>query len=80
MKLSLDVVNLTVRILFGFNGATTVTLGDVALPIKARAGHLTSFVLDRRRLGALQRHNGFSLAAFDESYPFNLPPNGKLFD
>ena len=28
-------VNLARRILFGFNGATTVTLGDVVLPVKA---------------------------------------------
>ena len=34
MKLSLGVVNLARRILFGFNGATTVTLGDVVLLIK----------------------------------------------
>ena len=34
MKLSLGVVNSTRRILSGFNGATTVTLGDVTLPIK----------------------------------------------
>ena len=31
MKLSLNVVNSAGRILFGFNGATTVTLGDVVL-------------------------------------------------
>ena len=36
MKLSFGVVNSVGRILFGFNGATTVTLGDVALPVKAR--------------------------------------------
>ena len=36
MKLSLGVMNSTGRILSGFNGATTVTLGDVALPVKAR--------------------------------------------
>ena len=35
MKLSLGVVNLAGRILSGFNGATTVTLGDVMLPVKA---------------------------------------------
>ena len=34
MKLSLGVVNSVGRILSGFKGATTVTLGDVALPIK----------------------------------------------
>ena len=35
MKLFLGVVNSTRRILSCFNGATTVTLGDVALPVKA---------------------------------------------
>ena len=43
MKLSLGVVNSTRRILSGFNGATTVTLGDVMLPIKA--GPVTQRVL-----------------------------------
>ena len=36
MKLSLDVVNLAGRILSSFNGATTVTLRDVTLPVKVR--------------------------------------------
>ena len=35
MKLCLGVVNSVGRILYGFNGATTVTLGDVVLPVKA---------------------------------------------
>ena len=35
MKLSLDVVNSIGQILSGFNGATTMTLEDVTLPIKA---------------------------------------------
>ena len=43
IKLSLGVVNLTRRILFGFNGSTIVTLGDVALPVKA--GPMTQQVL-----------------------------------
>ena len=34
MKLSLGMMNSTERILSGFNGATTVTLGDVALLVK----------------------------------------------
>ena len=36
IKLSLEVVNSAGRILYGFNGATTVTLGDVALLVKAK--------------------------------------------
>ena len=43
MKLSLGMLNLAERILFGFNGATTVTLGDVTLPVKA--GPVTQQVL-----------------------------------
>ena len=43
MKLSLGVVNSARRILSCFNGATTVTLGDVMLPIKA--GPVTQWVL-----------------------------------
>ena len=35
LKLSLVVVNSAERILYGFNGATTVTLEDVAIPVKA---------------------------------------------
>ena len=36
MNLSLGMVNSAGQIHSGFNGATTVTLGDVALPLKAR--------------------------------------------
>ena len=43
MMLSLGVVNSTGRILSGFNGATIVTLGDVALFVKA--GLVTQKVL-----------------------------------
>ena len=35
MQLFLGVVNSIGRILYGFNGATIVTLGDVVLPVKA---------------------------------------------
>ena len=34
MKLSFDMLNSVGRILSGFNGATTATLGDVTLPVK----------------------------------------------
>ena len=43
MKLSLGMMNSVGRILSGFNGATIVTLGDVALPVKA--GPVTHQVL-----------------------------------
>ena len=36
MKLSLSMLNSAGRILFSFNCATIVTLGDVTLPLKAR--------------------------------------------
>ena len=36
MKLSLGVVNSVGQILYDFNGATTITLGDVALIVKVR--------------------------------------------
>ena len=36
MKLSSDMLNSAGLILSGFNGATTMTLGDVTLPVKAR--------------------------------------------
>ena len=35
MKLSSGMLNLARQILFGFNGETTITLGDVALLVKA---------------------------------------------
>ena len=35
MELSLGMLNSTGRILSDFNGATTVTLGDVTLPVRA---------------------------------------------
>ena len=35
MKLSSNMLNSTGRILSSFNGATTTTLGDVTLPVKA---------------------------------------------
>ena len=43
MKVLLDKLSSTGRILFGFNGATTLTMGDIALPVKA--GSVTQQVL-----------------------------------
>ena len=35
MNISFDRLSSTDRIMFGFNGATIVTMGDIALPVKA---------------------------------------------
>ena len=35
MKVPLDKLSSAGRILSGFNGATTLTMGDIALPVKA---------------------------------------------
>ena len=35
MQMPLDKLNSVGRIMFGFNGATTLTVGDIALPVKA---------------------------------------------
>ena len=43
MKLSPQMLNSVERILFGFNGATTTTLGDITLPVQA--GPVTQQVL-----------------------------------
>ena len=43
MKLSTEMLNSVRRILSGFNGATTVTLWDVALPVTA--GQVTQQIL-----------------------------------
>ena len=80
MKFSLGMLNSARRILFNFNGATTTTLGDVALPVKVELVTQLILLSIIEDLGALQRYNGAGLAAFNKSYPFNLPPNGQLFD
>ena len=80
MKLSLEMLNLAERILSCFNRATTVTLGDFALPVIVGPVTSTNSVLSCRRFGALQRHSGADLVALDESYPLDLPSNGQLFD
>ena len=36
MKVPLDKLNLAGRILSEFNGTTTLTMGDITLPVKAR--------------------------------------------
>ena len=80
MKLSLGMLNSAGRIKSGFNEATTVALGDVALPVIV--GPVTQQILFSvvKRFRALQHHSGLDLAALNESYPLALPSNGQLFD
>ena len=78
MKFSIGMLNSIRRILSGFNGVTTTTLGDIALLVKV--GPVTQRVILSivEDLGPYKAIMGASLAALDESYPFNLPPNGQL--
>ena len=46
LKFSLGLLNLAERIFSGFNGATTVTLGDVVILVKATQQVLFSIVED----------------------------------
>ena len=71
MRISLGMLNLVGRILSGFNGATTITLGDVTLPVRAIS--VTQQVM-------FSIVGDLGLATFNESYSFDLPPNGQLFD
>ena len=80
MKLTLGILNSVRRILSDFNEATIVTLGDVVLPVKA--GPITQQILFSivEDLGPYNAIMGAGLSAFDEGYPFDLPPNDQLFD
>ena len=50
MKVLLDKLSLAGKFLSRLNGATTLTKGDIALPVKA-GGCSTSLILSCRRLG-----------------------------
>ena len=76
MKLSSGMLNSIGQILSIFNGATIVTLEDVALPITARLVTrqiLFSIVKDLGPYNAI-----VGRTALNESYPLNLPSNGQL--
>ena len=80
MKLSSGILNSAGQILSGFNGATTMMLGDVTLPVTA--GPITQQILFLvvEDLGPYNAIVGADLAALNESYPLDLPSNGQLFD
>ena len=49
-------------------------------PCTSKTGHVVGFVLSCRRLGAIQCHSRPNLIASDEGCPFNISPDGQLFD
>ena len=66
MKFSSSMLNLARRLLPGFNGATTITLGDVALPVTARPVTkkiLFSVVVDLGPYNAIVGHTWLLMSA-----------------
>ena len=80
MKVPLDKLSSVGRILSGFNGATTLTVGDIAFPVKA--GPVTQQVLFSvvEDLGPYNAIVGRGLAARYESSTLNLPSNDQLLN
>ena len=76
MKVPLDKLSSAGIICFGFNGVTTLTMGDIALSVKA--GSVTSLILNFQRLGAIQCYLWSGLDARYESSTLNLPSNNQL--
>ena len=80
MNISFDRLSSTGRILSGFNGATTVTMGDIALPVKVGLVVQQVLFLVVEDLGPIQFHCWTSLVTCDESRALNLPSNDHLPD
>ena len=49
-------------------------------PCTSRTSDIAGFVLNRRRLGALQCHSRPNLVALNERHTFNISPDDHLFD
>ena len=77
MKVLLDKLSSARKILSGLNGATTLTKGDIALPVKAR-GCSASLILSCRRLGAIECHRWSGLAARYEGSALDLPSDNQF--
>ena len=79
MQVPLDKINYAGRILSEFNGATTISVGDIALPVKA--GSVTQQVLFSVVEDlAIQCYRWSDLATHYESSALNLPSNDQLLD
>ena len=80
MKVPLDHLSSASKVLSGFNRATTLTVGDIVLSVKA--GSVTHQVLFSvvKGLGTVQCYCGSGLVTCYESSPLNLPPNYQLSD
>ena len=80
MRVSIDLHHSPGRILSGFNGATTSSIGDIVFFCQGRSNSPASIVFCSRRFGALQCYFGPNLAACNESRAFYISPNDKLSD
>ena len=79
MKLSLGMLNSAGRILFGFNGVTTMTLGDVTLRVKAGPVTQRVFFSVVEDLGPYNAIVGWTWLHSMKAV-LSTPPNGELFD
>ena len=78
MQVLLDKLISIGRILSGFNGATTLTVGDIDLPVKVRSITQQVLFLVVEDLGPYNAIVGLGLAACYEGNTVNLPSNDQL--
>ena len=80
MKLSSRMLNSAKANPLWFQRRNNPDIGRHHAPSTSKTSHPTSFVLNRRRLRALQCHNRPDMAALDEDCSFNISPDSQLFD
>ncbi|RVW73266.1 hypothetical protein CK203_050377 [Vitis vinifera] len=66
------------RILSGFNGSSTTSLGDIILPVRAGSVTLNVQFSVVQELFTLQCHLGTHMASLHESHPFHISSNGEF--
>ena len=76
MRVLIDHLNSAGRVLSGFNGATTLIVGDIAFPIRAGlVTHSANTVLVSGGLGAIQCHPRSDMATRHESHTLHIASN-----
>ncbi|RVW58553.1 hypothetical protein CK203_111389 [Vitis vinifera] len=66
------------RILSGFNGSSTTSLGDILLPVQAGPSHTQRAIFGGTRFITFQCHLGAHMTTLHESHPFYISSNGKF--